>query len=104
MSQPVWKLVIITEEILLKKIAKLIKEAGATGYTVIAAGGEGSRNVRSTGDPSVSHSFSNIKFEVLTASRELADAIQSKVVEKYFENYSCITYMSTVEALRAHKF
>jgi nitrogen regulatory protein PII len=104
MSQPIWKLVIITEEILLKKITKLIKEAGASGYTVIAAGGEGSRNVRSTGDPSVSHAFSNIKFEVLTASRELADAIQAKVVEKYFENYSCITYMSTVEALRAHKF
>jgi hypothetical protein len=104
MSQPVWKLVIITEEILLKKIAKLIKDSGASGYTVIAAGGEGSRNVRSTGDPSVSHAFSNIKFEVLTASRELADAIQAKVVEKYFENYSCITYMSTVEALRAHKF
>ncbi|MFO8237011.1 MAG: hypothetical protein R6U00_01905 [Prochlorococcaceae cyanobacterium] len=104
MSQPVWKLVIITEEILLKKIAKLIKESGASGYTVLAAGGQGSRNVRSTGDPSVSHAFSNIKFEVLTASRELADAIQTKVVEKYFENYSCITYMSTVEALRAHKF
>ena len=104
MSQPVWKLVIITEEILLKKIAKLIKDSGASGYTVIAAGGEGSRNVRSTGDPSVSHAFSNIKFEVLTASRELADAIQAKVVDKYFENYSCITYMSTVEALRAHKF
>jgi nitrogen regulatory protein PII len=104
MSQPVWKLVIITEEILLKKIAKLIKEAGATGYTVLAAAGEGSRNVRSTGEPSVSHTFSNIKFEVLTASRELADQIQEKVVAKYFENYSCITYISTVEALRAHKF
>ncbi|MEX1316203.1 MAG: hypothetical protein AB1Z22_03620 [Synechococcaceae cyanobacterium] len=104
MSQPVWKLVIITEEILLKKIAKIIKDAGASGYTVIAAAGEGSRNVRSTGEPSVSHTFSNIKFEVLTSSRELADRIQEKVVAKYFENYSCITYISTVEALRAHKF
>ncbi len=104
MSQPVCKLVIITEEILLKKIAKIIKEAGASGYTVLAAAGEGSRNVRSTGEPSVSHAFSNIKFEVLTSSRELADAIQNKVVAKYFDNYSCITYISTVEALRAHKF
>lgn len=104
MSQQVWKLIIITEEILLKKIAKLIKEAGASGYTVLAAAGQGSRNVRSTGEPSVSHAFSNIKFEVLTSSRELADQIQEKVVEKYFEDYSCITYISTVEALRAHKF
>ncbi|QNI70258.1 hypothetical protein [Cyanobium sp. NS01] len=104
MSQPVFKLIIITEEILLKKIAKIIKAEGATGYTILAAAGEGSRNVRSTGEPSVSHTFSNIKFEVLTSSREMADAIQNKVVEKYFENFSCITYISTVEALRAHKF
>ncbi|MBE9153340.1 hypothetical protein IQ216_01695 [Cyanobium sp. LEGE 06143] len=104
MSQPVFKLIIITEEILLKKIAKIIKAEGATGYTILAAAGEGSRNVRSTGEPSVSHTFSNIKFEVLTSSREMADAIQNKVVEKYFDNFSCITYISTVEALRAHKF
>lgn len=49
MSQQVWKLVIVAEEILTKKLIKLIKAAGATGYTVKAAGGEGSRNVRSTG-------------------------------------------------------
>ena len=104
MSQSVWKLVIITEEILLKKIAKIIKEAGASGYTVLAAAGEGSRNMRSTGEPSVSHAFSNIKFEVLTSSRELAEQIQDKVVQKYFDDFACITYISTVESLRAHKF
>jgi hypothetical protein len=104
MSQQICKLVIITEEILLKKIVKIIKEEGASGYTVLSAGGEGSRNVRSTGEPSVSHTFSNIKIEVLTGSRELADKIQDRVVAKFFDDYSCITYISTVEALRAHKF
>lgn len=49
MGQQVWKLVIVAEEILSKKLTKLVKEAGATGYTVMAAGGEGNRNVRSTG-------------------------------------------------------
>ena len=33
MSQQVWKLVIVGEEILSKKLIKLIKEAGATGVT-----------------------------------------------------------------------
>ena len=75
MSQQVWKLVIVAEEILSKKLIKIIKAAGATGYTVNAAGGEGSRNVRSTGEPSVSHSLSNVKIEVLTGTRELADEI-----------------------------
>ena len=31
MSQQVWKLTIVAEEILSKKLAKLIKETGATG-------------------------------------------------------------------------
>ncbi len=104
MSQQVCKLIIITEEILLKKIVKIIHDAGASGYTVVAAGGEGSRNIRSTGDPSVSHPYSNIKIEVLIASKETAIKISDEVVEKFFDNFSGITYISTVEALREHKF
>jgi nitrogen regulatory protein PII len=104
MSQQVWKLVIVAEEVLSKKLTKLIKEAGATGYTVMAAGGEGNRNVRSTGDPSVSHTLSNVKIEVLTGTRELADKITHQIETKYYADYSIITYISQVEALRDHKF
>ena len=104
MSQQVWKLTIVAEEILSKKLAKLIKEAGATGYTVMAAGGEGSRNVRSTGEPSVSHTLSNVKIEVLTGTRELADTITQKIEAKYYADYSIMTYIAQVEALRDHKF
>ena len=104
MSQQVWKLVIVAEEILSKKLSKLIMEAGATGYTVSAAGGEGSRNIRSTGDPSVSHTLANVKIEVLTGTRELADRIISQIEAKYYANYSIITYIYQVEALRDHKF
>ncbi len=104
MSQQVWKLTIVAEEILSKKIVKLIKEAGATGYTVMAAGGEGSRNVRSTGEPSVSHTLSNVKIEVLTGTRDLADQITQKIESKYYADYSIITYIAQVEALRDHKF
>lgn len=104
MSQQVWKLVIVGEEILSKKIIKLIKAAGATGYTVNAAGGEGSRNVRSTGDPSVSHTLSNVKIEVLTGTRELADKITHDIATKFYADYSIITYIYQVKALRDHKF
>ncbi len=104
MSQQVWKLTIVAEEILSKKLIKLIKEAGATGYTVMAAGGEGSRNVRSTGEPSVSHTLANVKIEVLTGSRELADKITHEIETKYYADYSIITYISTVEALREHRY
>ena len=104
MSQQVWKLVIVAEEILSKKLTKLIKAAGATGYTVNAAGGEGSRNVCSTGEPSVSHTLSNVKIEVLTGTRELADRITREIEAKYYTDFSIITYIYPAEALRDHKF
>jgi hypothetical protein len=87
-----------------KKLIKLIKAAGATGYTVNAAGGEWSRNVRSTGEPSVSHTLSNVKIEVLTGTSELADKITSDIAAMFYSDYSIITYIYQVEGLRDHKF
>ncbi|MEM7067153.1 MAG: hypothetical protein AAF572_28815 [Cyanobacteria bacterium P01_B01_bin.77] len=105
MSQQATKLVIVTEKLLLKKIANIIDEAGAPGYTVVDAGGKGSRNVRSSGRPTVGDSFSNIKFEVLTPSREMAVKISDEVAARYFDDYSGISYLCDVmEVLHAHKF
>ena len=104
MAKPASKLVIVTEKLLLKKIAKIIDEAGATGYTVVEAGGKGSRNVRSSGRPAVSDEFSNIKIEVLTESREMAEKISDEVAVRYFEDYSGIAYICNAEVLSAHKF
>jgi nitrogen regulatory protein PII len=87
MAQPASKLVIVTEKLLLKPIVKIIDAAGATGYTVVEAGGKGSRNVRSSGQPTVSDTNSNIKIEVLTSSRDLAMQISDQVAEKYFEDF-----------------
>lgn len=105
MSKQASKLVIVTEKVLLKKIAKIIDAAGATGYTVVDAGGKGSRNVRSSGRPTVSDSFSNIKFEVLTPNREMAVKISDEVAARFFDDYSGIAYLcSVMEVLHAHKF
>jgi hypothetical protein len=78
-SQQAWKPTIVAEKILSKKLATVIKQAGATGYTVMAAGGEGSRYIRSTGEPSLSHTLANVKIEVLTGTRELANKIAQQV-------------------------
>ncbi len=104
MAKPASKLVIVTEKLLLKKIAKIIDEAGATGYTVVDAGGKGSRNVRSSGQPSVSDTQSNIKFEVLTEDRDMALKISDKIALEFFDNYSGIAYICEAEVLYAHKF
>lgn len=106
MTQQAAKLVIVTEKLLLKKIAKIIIETGATGYTVVPAGGKGSRNVPSSGQPAVSSDdFSNIKFEVLTPNREMAVKISDEVAAQFFDDYSGIAYLCDVmEVLHAHKF
>ncbi len=104
MAKPATKLVIVTEKVLLKKIAKIIDEAGATGYTVVDAGGKGSRNVRSSGQPTVSDTQSNVKIEVLTESRDMAVKIADEVAVQFFDDYSGIVYLCEAEVLSAHKF
>ncbi|AFZ42312.1 MAG: hypothetical protein GVY04_15840 [Cyanobacteria bacterium] len=104
MTKQANKLVIITEKLLLKKVAKIIDAAGATGYTVLETGGKGSRNVRSSGQPTVGDTESNIKFEVLTPTREMALKISDEVAAQFFEDYSGITYLCEAEVLHAHKF
>ncbi|MDJ1176127.1 P-II family nitrogen regulator [Roseofilum capinflatum] len=105
MTQKASKLVIVTEKVLLKKVGKIIDEAGATGYTVVPAGGKGSRGVRSSGQPSVGDTYANVKFEVLTPNREMAVKISDEVSSQFFEDYSGIIYVCDVmEVLHAHKF
>ncbi|RFP62851.1 MAG: hypothetical protein BJG00_002370 [Limnothrix sp. CACIAM 69d] len=104
MAKPAKKLVIITEKVLLKKVAKIIEECGAKGYTVLETGGKGSRNVRSSGQPNVSDTQANIKFEVLTDTRTLAEAIADRVAVEFFINYAGIIYICDAEVLYAHSF
>jgi len=106
MSQKASKLVIVTEKVLLKKVAKIIEEVGATGYTVMPAGGKGSRGVRSGGQPTVGDTFAaNVKFEILTPNREMAVKISDEVAAQFFDNYSGIAYICDVmEVLHAHTF
>lgn len=98
------KIVIITEKLISEGVTKIIEECGATGYTVTAAGGKGSRGVRSADHGLAPDAFANVKIDVIVGSTEKADEIATKVAEKYFENYSGITYLEDVEILRPQKF
>ncbi|WP_416668675.1 P-II family nitrogen regulator [Egbenema bharatensis] len=104
MAKPAKKLVIVTEKILLKKIAHIIDDSGATGYTVVETGGKGSRNVRSSGQPNVSDTHGNIKFEVLTPNRDMAENIADQIAMKFFNDYAGIAYICDAEVLYAHTF
>jgi nitrogen regulatory protein PII len=104
MAKPAKKLVIITEKILMKKIAQIIEASGASGYTVLETGGKGSRNVRSTGQPNVSDTHGNVKFEVLTPDREMAERIADEIGTNFFLNYAGMIYISDAEVLYGQSF
>ena len=98
------KVVIITEKIILDGIVRIIGECGATGYTVVAAGGSGSRGVRSQDRPAVVDGFANVKIEVIVGDPAMAERIAETVAARYFAHYSGITYLEDVEILRKAKF
>jgi nitrogen regulatory protein PII len=102
MSKKATKLVIVTEMLLFKHIVRIIENAGATGYTVTAADGKGSRNTRAPGRPSVSDTFEKIKVEVITTDAAIARKIADEVAAKYFDNFSGIIFIGDVEVLYAH--
>lgn len=99
------KVVIITEKLISQKVFNIIEECGATGYTIVAAGGKGSRNVRTTNERAiVVDDFANVKIEVIVKDRDTAEQIITRVSDKYFANYPGICYIEAVEILRPAKF
>lgn len=98
------KVVVITERIILDRVAEIIEEKGATGYTYVSAGGKGSRGIRRQNRAHVSPTSANVKIEVIVANREMGEAIADAVADTYFDNYSGITYLEPVEILRPSKF
>lgn len=102
MTKQAIKLTIVTERMLLREIVRIIEAAGASGYTVTPASGKGSKNLRSSGDPSVLDTYANVRIEVITTEPEMSDRIAKEIGEKFFENFSGILYRDQVEVLRAH--
>jgi nitrogen regulatory protein PII len=100
MTHKASKVVIITEKLILDRVARVIENCGGKGYTVVAAGGKGSRGVRSA----VVDELSNVKIEVITARRETANRIADEVAGTFFGDYSGITYFEEVEILRPERF
>lgn len=103
MTQQATRLVIVTEKVLAKSITDIIEAHDAGGYTLIAAGGTGSHNMRSSGEPSVLDHFGNIKIEVITPDTDVAIKIADAISGKYAADYACLIYIDSVEVLYSHR-
>lgn len=99
------KIVFVVEKLICKGVCEIVEANDATGYTIIAAGGKGSRNVRSTNDrASVVDDFANVKIEVILSDPAKAQPIIEKVAAQYFKHYSGIAYTEDIQILRPEKF
>ncbi len=92
------KVTVVCERLLRDDILKLLKKHRATGWTITAVEGEGSRGNRAS-------DFEGRNSQIVTiVSRETADAIMDDIAENYFADWAIITYASDVEVLRGEKY
>lgn len=98
MNSSLKKMTIVAERVLRDRLIALILAEGATGYTLAAVEGEGSRGVRAS-----QFEGRNIQLETIV-STETAQRIFDRLAERYLEAYAVIAYTSDVEVLRGSKF
>ena len=95
---PLCMLTIIAESLLRERLVNEIRRAGARGYTITDAEGEGLRQRR------VSEILgSNIRIETIV-SPEVADHLLEVISTEYFERFAVIAYLSTVSVIRGEKY
>ena len=89
---------IVAEAVISDKIIREIKALGATGYTVTAAEGQGSRGVRAS-----EWEGKNMRIETLV-SEAVSEAILQMLATHYFPNYAVVAYVEDVRVVRGDKY
>ena len=92
------KVTIIAERVLRDDLLELLKRHGASGWTITAVEGEGSRGIRAS-----EWEGRNAQIDSLV-SHEMADAIMEEISAKYFADWSVIVYSCDVDVLRSEKY
>ena len=97
-THPLTLLTIVSETLLKERLIHELREAGAKGFTITEASGEGSRQRR------VSEILGeNIKIEVIV-KQETADKILTVLQKQFFPRYAVIAYLSDVQVVREEKY
>ena len=106
MFYPATKLVITTEQFLAERVCKIIDESKAKGYTLVPAGGKGLRHSKqpTLKQASVVEGFDNVKIDVITLDRAIAEKIADRILEECFTDYPGVMYLEQVEVCRPERF
>ncbi|QIT54723.1 transcriptional regulator [Aquisalimonas sp. 2447] len=92
-------LTVITEQALERQLVRCAMEAGARGYTITEARGQGERGLRSADF----ETGGNIRLEVI-CEEAVARQISTRLHRDYFEDFAMVLYLEDVEVLRPEKF
>lgn len=98
MKHTLRKVTIIAERVLREEILALLREKGATGWTLAMVEGEGSRGIRAS-----EWEGRNVQIDTLVPP-ELADELMEEIARRYFKDWSVIVYACDVEVLRKEKY
>ncbi len=89
---------IIAESVLADRLTRAILADGATGYTLSAATGAGSRDMRAS-----TLDGENIRIETLV-SPAVADALLERLARDWFPHYAVIAWVSDAAVVRGEKY
>lgn len=89
---------VIAESILEQRLVHEVQAAGATGWTISPARGEGSRGVRAA-----DWEGGNIRLETL-CSPTVADRLLDVLERDFFAHYAVVAFIHPVSVLRGEKY
>lgn len=92
------RVTIIAKALLESRLVHDIKQAGARGYTITEARGEGTRGVRAS-----EWEGQNIRLETLV-SEAVADRILAHLAEHYFAHFAVVAFTDTVAVVRGERY
>lgn len=105
MFYPATKLIVITEHFISENVCRIIESCNGKGYTLVPAGGKGLHHLHSTLDKAtVVEGFDNLKIEVVTHDRKVAETIAERILSECFQDFSGVMYLENVEVCRPERF
>lgn len=96
---PLKLVTIICEALAREPIRKVLKEAGAHGYTLFTVEGDGTRGRR---DADIQE-FANIQVEVIVPP-DVAEKLLIRLHDEFFPQFAMVAYDTDIRVLRREKF
>jgi len=98
-THPMKLVTIVCEAHARDAVTKLLRDAGAHGWTLFSVEGDGSQGKRPADIPE----FANIQIEVIVKP-EVAGHLLERLGKDFFPRYGMIAFESDVRVIRAAKF